>query len=145
MDDSNGYSAAYPIELLARHPIDIDEPALVRALARRLGRVKTTGQMFLLEDFPVQFREGSLPAQLALLPVGEKPQRTDATTQALQQSWAFPGAAQVYDECSQALWLTNMMSSPLPHQVRRKIIANGLLALLETTQVDLICWAPTQQ
>jgi hypothetical protein len=29
--------------------------------------------------------------------------------------------------------------------VRRKIIANGLLALLETTQVDLIRWAPTQQ
>jgi hypothetical protein len=37
------------------------------------------------------------------------------------------------------------MSSPLSHQARRKIIANGLLALLETTQVDLIYWAPTQQ
>jgi Domain of unknown function (DUF4261) len=145
MDDSNGYSAAYPIELLARHPIDIDEPTLGRALARRLGRVKTTGQMFLLEDFPVQFKEGSIPAQLALLPAGQKAQRTDATTQALQQSWAFPAAAQVYEESSHVLLLTNMMSSPLPHQVRRKIIANGLLALLETTRIDLIHWMPTQQ
>jgi Domain of unknown function (DUF4261) len=145
MDDSNGYSAAYPIELLARNRIEVDEAALVRALTGRLGRVKATGRMFLLEDFPVQFRDGSIPAQLALLPAGQKAQRTDATTQALQQSWAFPAAAQVHEECSQVLLLTNMMSSPLSHQVRRKIIANGLLALLETTRVDLICWTPTQQ
>lgn len=156
MDRGNGYSAAYPIELLARNPIEVDEPAFVRALAGRLGRVKATSQipqadgshicLFLLEDFPVQFRDGSIPAQLALLgPVGQPPQRTDEITKALQQSWAFPAAAQVYEACSHTRLLTNMMSSPLSHQVRRRIIANGLLALLETTRVDLIYWAPTQQ
>jgi hypothetical protein len=146
MDSNNGYSAAYPIELLARNPIEVDEPAFVHALARRLGRVKATGPMFLLEDFPVQFRDGSMPAQLALLgPVSQTAQRTDDITKALQQSWAFPAAAQVYEACSHMRLLTNMMSSPLSHQVRRKIIANGLLALLETSRADLIYWAPTQQ
>jgi hypothetical protein len=146
MDRSNAYSAAYPIELLARNPIEIDESALVRALTRRLGRVKATGHMFFLEDFPVQFREGAIPAQLALMgAVGLSAKRTDDITKALHQSWAFPAAAQVYDACGHMEMLTNMMSSPLSHQVRRKIISNGLLALLETTQVDLIYWIPTQQ
>jgi hypothetical protein len=146
MDRSNGYSAAYPIELLARNPIEIDEAALVDALAKRLGRVKTTGQLFLLEDFPVQFQEGEMPAQLQLLgPVRLAAKRADEITKALQQSWAFRDATQVYEACRHMHLLTNMMSSSLSHQVRRKIIANGLLALLETTQVDLIRWAPTQQ
>ena len=146
MDQSNGYSAAYPIELLARNPIEIDELAVVRALTGRLGRVKATGHLFLLEDFPVQFREGAIPAQLALLgAVGPTAKRTDDITKALQQSWSFRAAAQVYEACRHMQLLANMMSSPLSHQVRRKIIANGLLALLETTQVDLIYWAPTQQ
>jgi Domain of unknown function (DUF4261) len=146
MDRSNGYSAAYPIELLARNPIEIDGSALLHALAKRLGRVEAKGHMFFLEDFPVQFREGAIPAQLALLgPVGPSAKRTDDVTKALQQSWAFRSAAQVYETCSHMQLLANMMSSPLSHQVRRKIICNGLLALLETTQVDLIYWAPTQQ
>jgi len=146
MDRSNGYSAAYPIEVLARNPIEIDRPAFVDALARRLGRVKTTGMLFLLEDFPVQFREGTIPAQLALMgAVTLSAKRTDSISQALHQSWAFRAAAQVYEACSHMEMLTNMMSSPLSHQVRRKIIANGLLALLETTPVDLIYWTPTQQ
>jgi uncharacterized protein DUF4261 len=146
MDRSNGHSGAYPIELLARNPIEIDEPAVVRALAGRLGRVKATGSLFFLEDFPVQFREGAIPAQLALLgPVEPTAQRTDDITKALQQSWAFRAAAEVYETCRHMRLLANMMSSPLSHQVRRKIIANGLLALLETTQIDLIYWTPTQQ
>jgi len=151
----NGFVAAYPIELLARNPIVVDQPALVRALARRLGRVEATGQipqpgtsqvaMFHLMDFPVQLKDGSIPAQLVLLMAGEKAQRTDAITQVVQQSWAFPAAAQVYEECSHMLLLSEMMATPLPHQGRRKIIANGLLALLEATRVDLIHWMPTQQ
>ena len=151
----NGFVAAYPIELLARNPIVVDQAALVCALAKRLGRVEPTGQipqpgtsqvaMFHLMDFPVQLKEGSIPAQLVLLMAGRKAQRTDAITQVLQQSWAFPAAAQVYEECGHMLLLSEMMATPLPHQVRRKIIANGMLALLEATRVDLIHWMPTQQ
>jgi hypothetical protein len=146
MDRSNGYSAAYPIELLARNPIEIDQSALMSALARRLGRVAASGHMFFLEDFPVQFREGAIPAQLALVGrVSPSAKRTDNITKALQQSWAFRNAAQVYETCTHMEMLTNIMSSPLSHQVRRKILANGLLALLEATQIDLIHWTPTQQ
>jgi len=151
----NGFFEAYPIEFLARNPIVVDRPALVRTLARRLGRVEATGQipqhgtsqlaLFHLMDFPVQLKDCSIPAQLALLMAGPKAQRTDAITQVVQQSWAFPAAAQVYEECSHMLLLSEMMATPLPHQGRRKIIANGLLALLEATRVDLIHWMPTQQ
>jgi len=151
----NGFVAAYPIELLARNPIVVDQPAFVRALTGRLGRVDATGQIpqpgtsqvaiFHLKDFPVQLKDATIWAQLVLLMAGQKAQRTNTITQALQQSWAFPAAAQVYEECSHMLLLTEMMATPLPHQVRRKIIANGLLALLEATQVDLIHWMPTQQ
>jgi hypothetical protein len=155
MDEESGYSAAYPIELWARSPIAIDEAAFRAALAARLGNVETFSnadqsnvRLYFLKDYPVQFKDGSIPAQLALFtpePPSPRDQQAASVEQALQQSWAFPGAREVFSECRYSLLLTNMMSSSLDHHVRRKIITNGLLALLEAAPADLIFWSPTQQ
>jgi hypothetical protein len=155
IDKDNGFSSAYPIELRARNPITVDRSALADALAKRLGRIKPpedgttdTALLYFLENYPVKFRDGSIPAQLFFIyPDEDKPQkeRTEAIEQALQQSWAFDNAGELYDQCGYSLLQTNMMSSPLSHELRREIILNGLLAVLETTQVDLIYWTPTQQ
>jgi hypothetical protein len=155
MDRDSAYSAAYPIELLALRPIVLDEPALQRSLEKRLGRVAITAEprdtirLYFFEDYPVKFKDGSIPAQLALLWPGhgdaQQQRLTDLAKEALQQSWAFRGAADIYKDCQHSLLLTNMMSSPLSHEIRRKIIINGLLALLESSSCDLVHWTPTQQ
>ncbi|MBO0764190.1 MAG: DUF4261 domain-containing protein [Hyphomicrobiaceae bacterium] len=152
---NEGYSGAYSIELRARNPIVVDATGLEAALTARLGKVRPTGdpekggfRLYFLEDYPVQFNEGSIPAQLALFAPGPRPpqdQQPPSIEQALQQSWSFPEARQVFGECRHSLLLANVMSSPLPHDIRRRIIANGLLALLESAAVDLIEWSPTQQ
>jgi hypothetical protein len=64
---------------------------------------------------------------------------------ALSQSWAFPDAREVYQQCRHSRLMANMMSSPLAHHLRREIVANGVLALLETTKIDLIHWLPAEQ
>ena len=156
IDKHNGYSHAYPIEFLSRNPIMVDRPALTAALIRRLGRVQApedgktekTLLHFLLENYPVEFTDRSIPAQLYYMRPSEErsqKQRTDPIEQALQQSWAFRDAGELYDACGYSLLQANMASSPLSHQLRREIIIHGLLAMLETTQVDLIYWTPTQQ
>jgi hypothetical protein len=152
---NDGYSGAYPIVLRARDPILLDETVLRAALAARLGKVRPAGnpeqgglRLYFLEDYPVQFKEGSIPAQLALVVPEPRPpqdQQPPSIEQALQQSWSFREAREVFGECRHSLLLTNMMSSPLPHDIRRRIIANGLLAVLESAAVDLINWSPTQQ
>jgi hypothetical protein len=152
---NDGYSGAYPIELRARNPIVLDEQALRAALAARLGKVRAAGnaekgglRLYFLEDYPVHFKDASIPAQLALItPEPRSPQdrQTPSIEQALQQSWAFREARDVFGECGHGLLLTNMMASPLPHDVRRRMIANGLLAVLESAAVDLVLWSPTQQ
>ena len=155
MANENGFSAAYPIEFLARNPIMLDEPALRAAFTKRLGRVKAAEkakadgfQLYFLQDYPVEFKDGSIPAQLLLFWADEgKPleRRPEVVEQSLQQSWSFRGSRELYQECGHNFVLANMISSPLPHHMRREIIANGLMAILETTQVDLIHWSPSQQ
>ena len=150
----NGYSATYPIEFMSRKPIAFDMPAMIASLTKRLGRVKTGDMhsagsaLLFLEDYPVSFKDGSIPAQLFLCSAKARQasaQQPTSIEQALQQSWEFRGASEIYKECSHTFLLSNLMSSPLSHQVRRKIIANGLLATLETMNVDLLHWQPTQQ
>jgi Domain of unknown function (DUF4261) len=153
MSSDDGRSSIYPIELMARQPITIDVPSLEASLAKRLGRVKTANvdagvTLLFLEDFPVVFKDGAVPAQIALLPVAHaasKPERQIGIDQAVGQSWALPGARDLVRDCNYSLLFTNMMSLPLSHEVRRKIIVNGLMAIIETHELDLLFWQPTQQ
>jgi hypothetical protein len=153
-DNGNGYSATYPIEFMSRKPIAFDMAAMIASITRRLGRVKTgdmrsaESALLFLEDYPVSFKDGSVPAQLFLCSANSRQapaQQLASIEQALQQSWEFRGASEIYKECSHTFLFANLMSSPLSHQVRRRIIANGLLATLETMNVDLLHWQPTQQ
>ena len=135
---------AYSIELFAREPIIFDRERLLAAMRNRLGNVdspepKSEGatQMFLLNDHIAHFTDGSIPAQLVLLPAsgGPDPERY---TEALQQSWSFRNAAEVLATCEHSCLFSDMMSAALPQQTRRRLLAEGLLAVLECLQVDAI-------
>lgn len=142
---------AYAIELFAREPIVVDRERLLAAMRNRFGNVdspepKAEGatQMFLLNDYIAHHADGSIPAQLVLLPAngGADP---DKYTEALQQSWSFRNAGDVLQTCAHSCLFSDMMSATLPQEQRRRILAEGLQAVLECVKIDAIYFVESQQ
>jgi hypothetical protein len=75
----------------------------------------------------------------------EAKEQDEGVKRALRQSWRFRAAGEVYKQCDYSLLMSNIMSSPLSHRVRREIIVNAVLAVLDCIKIDLIYWRPTQQ
>jgi hypothetical protein len=139
---------------LARDPIVVDEAAFAAALTRRLGRVNVgakmeadKAQLYLLRDHPVQVQGGPAPATLSLFKFNRRrtAQLSDGVERALRQSWTFPEARELFNDCGHSLIFADILSWSLPHDLRRKIVVNGLLALLETSRVDLVYWLHSEQ
>jgi hypothetical protein len=153
MDDKSFFGIIYGIKLMARFPIALDWPTLTAALARRLGPLKATdrtenGKGYLLENYPVTFETSSTPAQLVFLLTDRKAETKEQSAiaeRALRQSSRFEAVEEVYRQCNDTMLMSNILSGPLHHQLRREIVVNGLHALLESTRIDLIHWLPTQQ
>lgn len=142
---------AYSIELFAREPIIFDRERLLAAMRGRLGSVDSpeprsegATQMFLLNDHIAHFTDGSIPAQLVLLPASGGPD-PDKYTEALQQSWSFRNAGEVLETCGHSCLFSDMMSAALPQYQRRHLLAEGLLAVLECIRVDAVYFVETQQ
>lgn len=142
---------AYSIELFAREPIVFDRERLLAAMRNRLGNVDSpepksefATQMFLLNDHIAHFTDGSIPAQLVLLPASGGPD-PDKYSEALQQSWSFRNAGEVLEMCSHSCLFSDMMSAALPQYQRRHLLAEGLLAVLECLRIDAVYFVETQQ
>ena len=123
---------AYSIELFAREPINFDRERLLAAMRSRLGNVdspepKSEGatQMFLLNDHIAHFTDGSIPAQLVLLPASGGPD-PEKYTEALQQSWSVRNAAEVLETCEHSCLFSDMMSAALPQQTRRHMLRSAV-------------------
>lgn len=141
---------AYSIELLARDPITFDHARLLAAMQARLGNVEASPPgdggtlMFLLHDHLAQFKDGAMSSQLVLLPAGRAPD-LEKYAAPLQQSWAFADAQHVVAECQHCCLFADMMSAALPQQRRRRLLSAGLLAVLETSNVDVVHFVEAQQ
>lgn len=147
---------AYSIELHAREPIELDRERLLAAMRSRFGNVEQpeansdrATQMFLLMDHIAHYTDGSIPAQIVLLPANAGPDgsapQLDKYEQALQQSWSFRNAREVMETCTHTCLFSDLMSSALPQDKRRQILAGGLLAVLESCKIDAVYFAETQQ
>ena len=137
MDENGIFSAAYPIELLSHKPFRPDHRTLKEAFGRRLGRVDVPDDagpgkpfLFFLRDYPVELEDATVPAQLALFNT-DKPVDPARYEKPLQQSWDIDEPAALLGQCRHSLALANMMSASLPQEVRRRIVAGALLALVE--------------
>lgn len=147
---------AYSIELYARDPIVLDRERLLAAMRGRFGNVDSpepnserATQMFMLMDHIAHYTDGSIPAQLVLLPAtggGQSvPAQLDKYEAAFQQSWSFRNAREVMETCAHSCLFSDLMSAALPQDKRRQVLAGGLLAVLECTKVDAVYFAETQQ
>jgi hypothetical protein len=142
---------AYSIELFAREPIALDRGRLLAEMRSKLGEVESPEpkseagtQMFLLQDHIADYAEGSVPAQLVLLPASGAVD-VEKYAGAFEQSWSFPEARDVVQACRHTCLFADMLSAALPQDTRRKLLARGLLAVLETLSIDAVYFVETQQ
>jgi len=150
-DENDLFSPGYPIELLAQTPFAPDREALCAALGQRLGRVSVLEDggadqtfVFQLHDFPVELDDATVSAQLAMVN-NSIPVEPLKYADALEQSWDVDDPRSLLSACRHFMTMVNLMSSSLPQAVRRRIVAGGLLALLECVEADLIYWTPSGQ
>ncbi len=147
---------AYSIELYARDPIVLDRERLLAAMRSRFGNVEQpepnserATQMFMLMDHIAHYTDGSIPAQLVLLPASGAPDsgkfELDKYEQAFEQSWSFRNARDVMETCTHSCLFSDLMSAALPQGTRRQVLAGGLLAVLECVKVDAVYFVETQQ
>jgi hypothetical protein len=78
----------------ARELLEGDEIALTNIKKLR------NSALFVHKSHPIQYRQGALPAQTAVLGATKKPQTKDYTYE-LQQSWACRGAAELLQKSGQ--------------------------------------------
>lgn len=142
---------AYSIELFAREPIVFDRDRLLAAMRSRFGNVESpeprsegATQMFLLNEHIAHYADGAIPAQLVLLPASGGPD-PEKYADAFQQSWSFRNAREVLESCHHSCLFSDLMSAALPQDVRRKVLAGGLVAILECLQIDAVYFPETQQ
>lgn len=142
---------AYSIELFAREPIVFNRDRLLAAMSSRFGNVESpepkaegATQMFLLHDHMCHFTDGSIPAQLVLLPASGEPD-VEKYAASFDQSWSFRNARDVLETCRHTCLFADMMSAALPHAKRRQLLAGGLLAVLESQSIDAVHFVETQQ
>lgn len=141
---------AYTIELFAREPITPDHDSLRAAMNTMFPNVeapepKAPGgtQLFLLHDHTVSYEQGSVPAQLVVLPANAGPE-LEKYADAFLQCWSFPQAQDIVAACKFSCLFSDVMSAALPQKERRQILAKGLLALLQTQPVDAVYFPESQ-
>jgi hypothetical protein len=143
---------AYSIELYARAPIDLDRDQLLAAMRSHLGDVDSpepkadrATQMFILKDHIAHYQDGSIPAQLVLLPASDGAPDLTKFDAVFEQSWSFRNAREVMETCAHSCLYSDLMSAALPQDQRRRLLAAGLLAILSCAKIDAVYFPETQQ
>jgi hypothetical protein len=83
----------------------------------------------------VEYTEGRLPAQTAILSA-DKPPNPDVYSPEVQQSWRCPGAADLLRSAVATCLVTEMMAQLLPPRERLSIYHGVLRAVIEVTAPD---------
>lgn len=93
---------------------------------------------------PIQYTEGAVPAQTALLAT-EEPPRLEDYTQEAQQSWRCEGAEALLRGGVATLLVTEMMARLPPPQTRVALFHGVLQAVAEVTAPDALVFKHSQQ
>jgi hypothetical protein len=142
-----GFHRTYGVELLYREPPALDKSALIEALRRNCGNIDAPADAPLLLifhlDHPVQYAEGSVPAQTMILraDVDFDPAEVDT---ALEQSWDWPAARDVVSHCRARVIVHDFLSSGLDHRERLDLFHAVLKSVLEVERCDAIYWRPSE-
>ena len=122
-------------ELLYEKKPDLDPSQLQQRLQASLPRtkVKSTGGSLLAfhEGHLVQFRDGSVPAQTAIM-VADRPQLAQVDD-ALQQTWDWPEARGMVARSGHQVLVTELMARSLDAHTRLRLFQSVLVELVGLT------------
>src|SRR5262245_50995586 len=93
---------------------------------------------------PVEYSDGQVPAQTAILAT-DQPPRLEAYQQEIQQSWRCRQAEELFRDCTATLLVTEMMARLLSPQARVSIFHGVLRAVIEVTSPDGLVFKHSQQ
>lgn len=100
--------------------------------------------LFFHTRYPIEYTEGALPAQTAILPTDQPP---DVANYAgpIQQSWSCADAEDRLRACATSLGVTEMMARLLAPADRIKLFHGVLQAFVELTNPHAIVFTHSQQ
>jgi Domain of unknown function (DUF4261) len=150
VDTRGGFAQIYGVELLYETAPTISRAEIARCVKRRCPGSELTDcghNMFHFwhHDHRVKFADASGPAQTVVFQTEEPFKLTEALTESLQQSWSFPGAADVVGRCRNTIFVTDLVSSPLEYKERLELFQDALAGILDALPALAIHWQPTQQ
>lgn len=140
------------VEMLYKRRPEI-VPAAIRARAQQLlgHEIVVSGEgrgeksvLFVHTEFPIEYKEGFLPAQTALLRA-EKTPSAEEYRKELQQSWNCENAAELLAGATETVIVTEMMARLLPAPDRLKLFHGVLQSAVESTMPDALVFKHSQQ
>jgi len=147
----DGFASTYGVELLCVQRPTIAKRQLLAAMQRHCptiapldGKPDSDILAFVQPNTLVEFKEGSLPAQL-FMAVADKRLKVETLEPSLQQSWGFPQAREKVGRCKVTVLVSDLMTSGLEYRSRLSLFQNALAGILAVVPCEAIAWRPSQQ
>jgi hypothetical protein len=96
------------------------------------------------KQYPVQYKDGQVPAQTAILSADKAPD-VESCRKEIEQSWRCSGAEDLVRRARVTRLVTEMMARPLPPQDRVSLFHGVLRAMIEVTEPDALVFKHSQQ
>ncbi|RTQ49186.1 DUF4261 domain-containing protein [Hymenobacter gummosus] len=131
------------VRFLFAQPISLDQARITAELRNEFARVDEADNegnalLYFFPDYSVQYQDARVPAQGAVL-LAEEPQfDPESVAAALTQSWHWPEAADVVQQCRYEFLVTDMMSRGLEHQQRVGYFQKFVVALIKATRPQAV-------
>jgi Domain of unknown function (DUF4261) len=152
VETPGGFVQTYGVELLYETLPKIPRTEIARCVKKCCpgAELASDGEkdqslLFFHWDHLVKLADANLPAQTVVLLSEEPFKLTEVVTESLQQSWSFPGAADVVGRCRNTILVTDLMTSPLEYKERLELFQDALAGILEALPALAIHWRPTGQ
>ena len=145
-----GFAQTYGVELFYESFPKNSRTEIARCVKERCPGAEFVGDdekahslLFFHRDHLVTLADAKLPAQTVVFLTDQPFRITEALTESLQQSWSFPGAADVVGRCRNTILVTDLMTSPLEYRERLELFEDALAGILEALPALAIHWRPT--
>jgi hypothetical protein len=103
-----------------------------------------TTYLLVHKNYPIEYEEGQLPAQTAILAAHE-PIDLKRYSAEIEQSWEFRDCKEPLSRSCHTLLVTELMASLLPPIDRVRLFHGVLLAVIELTQPEVLVFKHSQQ
>jgi hypothetical protein len=153
--DPAGSPGSLMVGLLYETSPMLNAPSLIERIRKYNPGAEAVGQSdagqpeagmlhFVYPDHPVDYKEGSIPAQTVIL-TSQQEAEIKIDEMAMAQTWDWPGARDVVGRARQMILVTDMMSMPLERAARLALIQGVLHAVLEEAPPLAMHWFNSQR